>query len=272
MAGEALIDRAAEVDTFRRTLGAMFRYRELLKNLVAKDLKLKYRGSVLGFLWSLLNPLLMIAVYSVAFGYILRVQTDVFYLLLGILAWTFFVNSVMMSTGAIIDNAGLVKSVFFPRAILPVATVLFNFAQFLLTAVVFIPVMMLIKRVAPSWPVLALPLILGLQLLFTIGIGLLIATGTAFFRDFRHFLEIALSALFWLTPIVWRFDQVSESVRPWLRLSPMAPFVMAYQQMFTQNRWPDGTTWLLATIYTVAAVALGMRVILRHEDQFSEQL
>lgn len=270
----ALVNRTADVDTLGRTLAAMFRYRELLKNLVAKDLKLKYRGSVLGFLWSLLNPLLMIGVYTAAFQYILRVQTEgfVFYLLIGLLAWNFFANSVTMSTGAILDNAGLVKSLFFPRAILPVATVLFNFAQYLLTAAVFLPVMMVVHGVPPSAPMLAYPAVLALQLLFTIGIALLIATGTAFFRDFKHFLEIALSALFWLTPIVYQFNQVGEGLRPWLRLSPLAPFVIAYHQMFTEGRWPDAATWAIAVAYTALALFFGLRVMLKQEDKFSEQL
>src|SRR5713226_3873956 len=92
--GGPMIDRAAERDSLARTLAAIFHYRVLLKHLVAKDLKLKYRGSILGFFWSLLNPLLMIAVHTVAFKYILRMPTEgfVFYLMLGILAWTFFVN------------------------------------------------------------------------------------------------------------------------------------------------------------------------------------
>ena len=274
MAPEGLTDRAAEVDTFRRTLVALFRYRELLKHLVAKDLKLKYRGSVLGFLWSLLNPLMMIGVYTLAFRYIMNVQTEgfVFYLLLGILAWTFFVGSVMMSTGAIIDNAGLVKSVFFPRAILPVATVLFNFAQYLLTAIVFIPVMMAINHVTPAWPMVAYPVLLGLQLLFTVGVGLLVATGTAFFRDFRHFLEIALSALFWLTPILYPLERVPEPLRPVIRLSPMAPFVTGYHEMFVDRQWPDAWTWAAAVAYAAIALFFGMRAMLKHEDKFSEQL
>ena len=107
--------------TPRRTLRGLFQYGHLLRNLVVKDLKLKYRGSVLGFVWSLANPLLMIAVYTVAFTYILRIRTPgfVFYLMLGVLAWTFFANATSMSTGSIVDNGGLARSVWFPRAILP---------------------------------------------------------------------------------------------------------------------------------------------------------
>ena len=130
-----LVDRADEM-----TLGAVLveplPLPGLLKALVLKDLKLKYRGSVFGFLWSLANPLLMIVVYTLAFTFILGIRSEmfVFYLMLGQLAWTFFASSLMMSTASIVDNSGLLRTVVFPRAILPIATVLFNFAQYLLTS------------------------------------------------------------------------------------------------------------------------------------------
>jgi ABC-type polysaccharide/polyol phosphate export permease len=273
-AGEAMVDRARERDSFARTLVAVFRYRELLRNLVSKDLKLKYRGSVLGFLWSLLNPLLMIAVYSVAFKYILQIRSEgfVFYLMLGVLSWTFFVNSVTMAAGAIIDNGGLVKSVFFPRAILPLATVLFNFAQYLLTALVFLPVLLVIYGVAPAAPMLLFPVFLALQVLFTIGVALMVATGTAFFRDVRHFLEFGLAALFWLTPIVYHLDQIPKVLQPIILLTPMSPYIVAYQKMFFYREWPGPMVWVLAAGYAAAAIAAGSAMMLAHEDKFSEQI
>jgi lipopolysaccharide transport system permease protein len=269
-----MIDRAQEADSFGQTLAGLIRYRALLTNLVVKDLKLKYRGSILGFVWSLANPLLMIGIYTIAFKYILRIRTEgfVFYLMLGILAWTFFVNSMMMAAGAIVDNGGLVKSVFFPRAILPVATVLFNFAQYLLTLLVFLPLMLAVYRVPPSWQMLLYPVFLALQMLFTIGMALLIATGTAFFRDIRHFLEIALAALFWLTPIVYTFDQIPERLRASLLFSPMAPFIVAYQKIFFYREWPGLQIWLVAIAYAGAAFVVGMAVILRQEDKLSERV
>jgi ABC-2 type transport system permease protein len=270
----AMIDRGEERDSFGRTAASMFRYRELLKNLVLKDLKLKYRGSVLGFMWSLANPMLMIAVYTIAFNYILRMRIEgfVFYLMLGILAWTFFANSATMATGAITDNGGMVKSIFFPRAILPVATVLFNFAQYLLTVLVFLPVMLLVYHVPLAPPMLLYPLFLALQLVFTIGVALILATGTAFFRDIRHFLEIALAALFWVTPIVYQLDQVSERLRGLILLTPMSPFIAAYQKIFFYRQWPDASIWLLAAGYAGGALAVGMALMLVHEDKFAEQL
>jgi ABC-2 type transport system permease protein len=272
--GGPMIDRAAERDSTARTLQAIVRYRVLIKHLVAKDLKLKYRGSILGFLWSLLNPLLQIAVYTIAFNYILRMRTEgfVFYLMLGILPWTFFVNSAVMSAGAIVDNGGLVKSVFFPRAILPIATVLFNFAQYLLTVLVFLPLLLVIYGVRPAAPMLLYPLFLGLQLVFTIGVALVLATATAFFRDVRHFLEIGLGALFWLTPIVYQFEQIGASLRSLILFSPMAPYIVAYQKMFFYRQWPDAEVWALAIGYAVVALAVGAAAMLRFEDRFPEQI
>jgi ABC-type polysaccharide/polyol phosphate export permease len=273
-AAPALVDRALERDSLRQTLSGLLRYRELLRHLVAKDLKLKYRGSILGFVWSLLNPLVMISVYTIAFRYILQMKTPgfVLYLVVGILAWNFFATATLMATGAIIENGGLLKSVAFPRAILPIASVLFNFAQYVLTALVYFPIMLLVYRVPPSASMLAYPVFLLLHLLFTIGLALLLATGTAFFRDLRHFLEIALAALFWLTPVLYEIQNAPPMLRGVLRLSPVAPFIGAYHDVFFYRRWPDGLTWTLAIAYAGAAVWIGMRVMLGHEDRLSEQI
>ena len=255
-------------------LVGVFQHRELLRNLVAKDLKLKYRGSVFGFLWSLVNPLVMVSVYALAFTYILNIRTEgfVFLLLLGQLAWTFFANSASMSTGSIVDSGGLVKSVFFPRAVLPIATVLFNFAQYLLTLLVFIPVMLIAYQVPPSLPMLLYPVFLSLQLLCTIGVALVLSTATASYRDVRHILEIALSVLFWTTPIVYQFSRVPEVVRLPLLLSPMSSFVVAYQEIFFYGRFPDLSLWLIAVIYGVGGFVVGAMVFATYEHRFAEQV
>ena len=273
-AAAVMEDRAAERPGLARTLRGLARYRHLLRNLVVKDLKLKYRGSIFGFIWSLANPLLMIAVYTVAFTYILRLRTPafVFYLMLGILAWTFFANAIAMSAGAIVDNGGLVRSVWFPRAILPIATVLFNFAQYLLTAVVFLPVMLVIYRVAPAPPMLAFPVFLLLQLALTIGLALIIAVGTAFFRDVRHFVDVALAILFWATPVVYETTQVPERLRRAILLAPLSPYITAYHDVFYYGRWPAADVWILAAGYAALALFAGLWLITRVEDRLTEQV
>jgi lipopolysaccharide transport system permease protein len=269
-----LIDRTAEMTTLRSVVMSVYGYRELLRNLVLKDIKLKYRGSVFGFLWSLANPLLMIVVYTVAFTYILRIRSEgfVFCLMLGLLSWTFFATSAGMATGAVVENAGLLKSVLFPRAILPIATVLFNLAQYLLTISVFLPVMLLLYRVPPSAPMVLFPLFLALQVIFTVGVALTLATATAFFRDVRHLLEVALAVLFWTTPIVYELHNVPERFQLLILMSPMSSFVVAYQEIFFYRSFPDATVWLVASAHALGAFVLGTMLFLAFEDRFMEQL
>jgi ABC-type polysaccharide/polyol phosphate export permease len=269
-----LVDRSADRQSLAGTFRGLARYRHLLVNLVYKDLKLKYRGSVFGFLWSLANPLLMIGVYTVAFTYILRIRSEgfVFYLMLGILTWTFFANSLSMSTGSLADNGGLVKSVFFPRAVLPAATVLFNLAQYILTVLVFLPVMLAWYGVWPAAPMLLFPIFLALQVIFTIGLAMILATGTAFFRDVRHLVEVGLAVLFWTTPIVYQLQEVPDRLRWIILLSPASPFVHAYQQMFYYRTWPDSATWLVAGAYAAGAFAIGLWLLVRSEDRLAESI
>jgi ABC-type polysaccharide/polyol phosphate export permease len=269
-----LVDRTAARQTVAGSLIAAFAYRELVRNLVLKDLKLKFRGSVLGFLWSLVNPLAMVGVYTLAFKYILASKQPgfPFFVLLGLLAWSFFANSAVMSTGAIIDGGSLVKAVRFPRAVLPLATVLFNLTQYLLTVIVLLPAMFLIYRVPPSGPMLLFPIFLLLQVGFTVGIALILAAATTFFRDVRHFVDIALSLLFWTTPIVYPLDQAPEWLRSVLILSPMTAFVVAYQRIFYDGVWPGALIWAGALGYGFGVFALGTVWFLRVEDRFGDHL
>ena len=267
-------DRTAERHGVERTLRGLAQYRHLLRNLVAKDLKLKYRGSVFGFIWSLANPLIMIAVYTVAFTYILRLRTPafVFYLMLGILAWTFFANAIAMSTGSLVDNGGLVRSVWFPRAILPIATVLFNFSQYLLTVIVFLPVMMVIYGVTPAAPMLAFPIFLLLQVGLTVGLSLITAVGTAFFRDIRHFVEVGLAILFWATPVVYETSQLPDRLRGAILLTPLSPYITAYHDVFYYRQWPAPEVWALAVLYAIVPLIAGLWLITRVEDRLTEQV
>jgi lipopolysaccharide transport system permease protein len=272
-ASAILVDRSAQIRSVRATAASILHYRQLIRSLVAKDLKLKYRGSVLGFVWSLVSPLLMLGVYTLAFKYIIHAAGEgfVFLLLLGILAWNFFVGSLVMSTGAIVDNAGLLKSVLFPRAVLPIASVMFNFAQYVLTAAVLIPVMIAVYQV-PITPMIVLyPVFLFLQLAFITGLALALSAAAAHLRDTRHLLDIALQVLFWTTPIVWSLEErVPEQWQSLVLLSPMSPFVVAYQRILYRGTWPGTEVTVLAIVYALGALAIGTAFFLRSDRRFSE--
>ena len=270
----SLIDRAAQRQTLLQSLASIFSYRELVRNLVLKDLKVKYRGSVLGFLWSLANPLAMVTIYTLAFKYILAIRQPglPFFILLGVLAWTFFANSAVMSTSALIEGGSLVKAVRFPRAVLPLTTVLFNLVQYLLTAVVFLPLIFLFHRMPSLGPLLLFPIFLALQVACIAGIALVLAAATTYFRDVRHFVEVALPLLFWTTPIVYPLSQAPERLRPLLLASPMSSFVVAYQQIFYYGTSPPLSVWAAGLGYGLGVFALGTMWFLSVEDRLGEQL
>lgn len=270
--GEALEVRDAHHRTISGGLVLVYRYRELLRNLVSKDLKLKYRGSVLGFLWSLLNPLVMIVVYTFAFTYVLGVETErySFFVLLGLLAWNFFAGSVMGSTDSVAGGGSLLKSVLFPRVILPLSGVLFNLVQYCLTLVVFLPLLIAWHGIPLGRQMLLFPVFLTLNVLFVVGIALMVSTATVFFRDLKHLVEVGLNIAFWATPILYELSRVPEQYRFVLLLSPMAPFILAYQDLFYYLTWPDVSVWLIATGYGVGAFVCGISVFVVYEDRFSE--
>jgi ABC-2 type transport system permease protein len=253
---------------------SVYSYRELIRNLVLKDLKLKYRDSVLGFLWSLANPLLLILVYSFVFAHILRggPANFAYFLMVGILPWNFFAQSLMMSTGSILDNGNLIRKVAVPMEVFPVATVLFNLAQYLLALVVFFPMALVFFQVpaALSW-VYFLP-ILVLQIIFTLGLCFVLSAATVFYRDVRHFTEILLLLLFWLTPIIYDVQAISPSLRTVLYVNPVSYFILAYQDALYHNSFPSFDTLLTVFFLAFLSLVLGYSLFVRCKVRFPEEV
>mgnify|MGYP000112007035 CR=1 FL=1 len=252
-------------------LGRFWRYRDLVANLVLRDLRVKYKGSSLGFAWSFLHPLLMAAVYTLAFQYVVRIQVEHFpvFLLAGLLPWTFFVGAVSLATGSVADNAPLVRKVAFPRMVLPLSAVLSQFAQFLLMYAAVVPVAAALG-VAPSLALVALVPLVGLELVFVSGLALIGATAYVHFRDTRHLLDVLMQVWFWATPIVYPLDLVPERFRWIAELNPMTLVVESCHVVVLDHAWPPAA-WLAAlTAWAVAALGIGGWLFLKHERRFAE--
>jgi ABC-type polysaccharide/polyol phosphate export permease len=257
----------------RAPWAAAWAYRDLVRHLVGRDLRHKYKGSTFGFAWSLANPLLMAAIYTLAFEYIVRIQVPRFplYLLSGLLPWTFFAGGLLAATSSIVDGAPLVRKVAFPRLVLPLSAVATQFVQFVLTFAVVVPL-------AGWWTggitvsVLAVVPAILLQLAFTAGIGLLLATAYVHARDTRHLAEVAVQLWFWLTPIVYAAEMVPASVATVLRLNPMAHFVAIYHAACLDGSWGAPGHWQAATLSAVIALGAGSLVFSRHAPRFAEKL
>lgn len=235
-----------------------WKYRHLLRNLIAKDFKVRYQGSFLGFLWTLVAPLVLILIYIIAFQYILRIQIPNFalFLLSGILPWTFFSAAVIASTDSLTSNASLIKNIAFPRETLPIATVLFQFSHLLLAFVVFFPAVVFLD--APFSPALiALPFVLFINLVIALGLALLVSACTVFFIDIRQIVDLGMMALFWLTPIIYDISMIPHRLQVVLFFGPMTSVVNGYQDILYWGQWPSPDTWIVGSAWAVGASVVG---------------
>lgn len=215
----------------------VWRYRELLRNLVRRELKVRYKDSVLGFLWTLLNPLMYLIVFSIVFGEILRVQVPDYgvFFLTGLLAWNFLSGGIGAATGSIVDNSPLVTKVWFPREVLPLAAIGSNLVNFGFQAAVLIMGMVAMGH-APGWGYLP-ALLLAIVVLFvlTLALGVALSAVFVYLRDTKYLVELGLLAWFWVSAVVYPYQQVADVLGArsnLLLLNPMIPVITAFQRFF----------------------------------------
>ncbi len=271
-------------------LRELWSYRELVWTLVVRDLKVRYKNSMLGFLWSLLNPLLLMLVFTVVFTVMLpSLETPRFpvFVLSALLPWNFFSSSVLSGVNAITGNGHLIKKVYFPREILVISSVLANLVNLLLA----LPVLFVLMAVmgVPFTPVLLyLPVIMFVQLIFTIGIVLILSTTNVFYRDVSVIMEVVMQAWFFLTPVFYSVDLLPEIatigtlVLPIRRLlyilNPMASIVASYRSVlygFTNGSPPAAPAWDFFSRTAVTAVVVlvvGYWYFTKKSHRFGEEV
>jgi ABC-type polysaccharide/polyol phosphate export permease len=225
-------------------LAEIWHYRELLWTLVIRELRVRYKNSVLGFFWSLVNPLVTVLVITLVFKYVMgmRIANYSAYVLAAYLPWTFFQFALLDSSQTILVYMQVIKKIYFPRALLPLATTLANFIHFLLAMGVLLLYLYLYVGTPVQASVLLLPLVMGAELLMVMGLSLIIACWNAFYEDVKYLVSVGLQLLFFLSPIIYFSEQVRgvsllpEAYREpffWLYhlLNPMATYAMAYRKL-----------------------------------------
>lgn len=254
-------------------LSELYRYRALLVSLVGRDLQARYRGSALGFLWTFLNPLLLLSVYALVFSVYFRVQMEHYsvFMFTGLLPWIFFSQVLMEGSGAIIDGGSLVTKVLFPLQVLPAVKVFSAFCNFLLSLPILVAFLLASGlRLHLTW--LAFPLVALAQLWFTFALTLALATANVFMRDTRHILGNLLTLWFFLTPVLYPLTQVPEKYHLLVYLNPAAIFTLAYQDVIFWGRWPRwdllGAMVILGTVLMFMAVAL----FEHYKEYFAEKI
>ncbi|MGI8753231.1 MAG: ABC transporter permease [Acidimicrobiales bacterium] len=289
--------------TTRQRLVAIWRYRELLIGMTRKELKVQYKDSALGFLWSLLNPAVTLLVYYVVFQIILQngVPRFAIYLMAGVIVWNFFSSAVPAACGSVVANGGIIKKVAFPREIPALATVGASLVQMGLQSIVLI-IFMVAFRKGPAIEFLPLiiPAMIAL-LLLTGACGVLFAAINVRFRDMTHLLGVAMNVWFWACPIVYTYRLIRDKIivfhhsLVWLfylyRLNPITPIVLTFQRAIYGSTSPPGKGgaiihvlpdhagpwWYLWQLLVVIAFSLGLfafafRVFGRAEGNFAEEL
>jgi ABC-2 type transport system permease protein len=269
---------------------------ELLSGLVRKDLKVKYQGSTLGFLWSLANPLLLLAVYSFVFQVVFKGNGTIpwfgIYLMSGLLIWNAFQSSVMFGSGSVVGSAGLVKKVRFPLLVLPLSSVGFAGVHFVLQMAVLVVVMLLLGFSLFGVQLLLLIPATIVALLFTTALAILVSALNVRYRDTQHLVEVSMLAWFWLTPIVYGAGLIKEHLHSWYWLyflDPMATVVATYQRALYAKPYYEvngvqklvladpGYSFYLTFLAICGAMSLvllafALRVFRRFQADFAEEL
>jgi len=253
----------------------LLRYREAIRMLVVRDLAVRYSNSVLGVLWSLLNPLLMMGVFTLVFTFFMPSQIEKYplYILTGLLPWNFFIASLAGTVVSILQNGPLVSRVYFPREILPLSVVLSNLINFLL-ALSLLFVIMLVSGVRPGLSLLLLPGVILIQLLFSLGLGLFLAALNVQLRDTQAAVEVLTLAWFFVTPIIYPIDVIrSASLRLLLQVvNPMASLIVSYRSILYAGQMPDLRMLLITSAEVALLLVVGYWFFRRASPTFAEEL
>lgn len=254
---------------FKTQIAKWEKYKTLLIRLVQRDLKVKYRRSVLGYLWSLLNPLLMMVVMSVVFSYMFRFDIPNYpiYLITGQIMFTFFSESTNMAMNAIIGNVSLIKKVYVPKYIFPISRVLSCFVTLLFSLAAVVIVMLFTHT--PVTPVILLfPLPLLYVLLFSIGMGLILSVCAVYFRDTTHLYGVCTTAWMYLTPIFYPLSSIPEKVQFIIKLNPLYQFIDCFREIVLYGHFPTLENTLASLAWCAVSLAIGMLLFKRKQANF----
>lgn len=248
-----------------------YRYRQLIRELVIRELKARYRGSILGFLWSFLNPLLLLIVYVVAFKVIMRSDKEYYavFLFTGLLPWIWFSSSILEGANSILNGGSYVTKALFPPEILPVTVALANLVHFLLSLPILI-MFVLVYKLHLSYMIIYFPVIVIIQLVFLLGLVFILSTITVFFRDMQHIIGNVLTFWFFLSPIIYEVDMIPKEYRSYFVINPMTYIMQTYQNIFTEHNSIQWTPILIIAVISIILFFTGYAIFSHYKDEFPE--
>jgi lipopolysaccharide transport system permease protein len=261
-----------------KNLRALLRYRQLIQAMVARELKARYRGSVLGFFWSFINPLLLLLVYTFVFSYVLPARQPnlspyALFLFCGILPWTWFSSSILESANVLISGGNLIKKVLFPAEVLPIVTVLANMAHFFLGLPILVGFLIYYRAPLQFSELIWFPVVVLVQLILTLGIALIVSALTVHFRDLKDILSNLVTFWFFATPIIYSMQDAPAIAKRFLNANPFTHLAISYQEILFYPGNFGHWKWLLALgAGSTAFFLLGYYLFDRLRDTFAEEV
>ena len=262
--------RSVPTRVYRRKIAHFF---DLLRVLVDRDMKLLYKRSALGIAWTLINPLLQLAVFSFVFRSVIPINIPQFssFAFSGLLIWTWSQTALFQATGLITSNKALIRQPNFPTAILPVVTTMTGLIHFLLALPVLI-IFLAVDGVKPNSVLFVLPLLMVIQFVLTVGLAYPLAALNVTFRDTQHTLGVLLQMLFYLTPIFYDLNSVPKEFQPFYQLNPMVPLIEAYRAILLKGTQPDWQALLIVSLIVAVILPIGLAIFRRQSNTFVEEL
>ncbi|MFH2136932.1 MAG: ABC transporter permease [Candidatus Omnitrophota bacterium] len=249
----------------------IYDYRELITALAAKEIKIKYKSAVLGWLWSLLNPLLLMVMFTLVFTYIIPVAEKNFpvFLLCALLPWFFLSFSLNSAATSIIDNSSLIKKAYFPYEVIPISVVMANLFNFLISFLLLFAFLFFFK-IYPTGYILLLPLLVLLQSIFVLGVCLGVSALNTMFRDIKYAVELFLIIWFYATPVFYRLSDIPEQFRGVFYFNPLTMFVTLYRDILLYQRVPDFGLLALTLAVSIVSLVMGSLIFCSYKKYFSD--
>lgn len=252
----------------------IYAYREMIFSLVKRDLKGRYKGSALGFLWTFLNPLFQLAVYTMVFSTIMRSGIEDYYLFLfvALIPWIFFSTALTGGAGCIMSQQDMVKKIYFPREVLPISFVTSQFVNMLLSFIVIFVVLIVSRYTLNPVAIVCLPVIMVVEYILALGFTMIMSAVTVYIRDAEYVIGIVAMAWQFLTPVMYSIDQVPEKIRWIFAFNPMTYIITAYRDILYFGKIPRLETLLSAVVIGAALLAVGWTTFHYLQKHFVEEL
>jgi ABC-type polysaccharide/polyol phosphate export permease len=250
---------------FRRTLSDLFRFRFAFRNFVVNGIRIRYRRSNLGFLWTLLNPLLTMTVMSICFSYVFKQDIKQFsiFLFSGLAPFNFLSAAITNSTTSIVYAESYLKKIYVPKTLFTLITVSIEAVNFSFS-ITALYLLALLLGAELTWSILLLPFVLVLMFIFSLGVGLLLAVTFVYFRDIAHFVQVIFTALFYLTPILYPPESIPEQLKSIFMLNPLSCFVTLSRKVILGSPM-TGMDWIVPAVISVIALLIGFLVLYKND-------